>query len=311
MTSDPLVSVLIISYNTRQMTLDCIRSVIDQTTVPYELIVMDNASEDGSAQAIAEAFPDIMFLPETENHGFAKANNLAAKHARGEYLLLLNPDTLVLDGAIDKLVAFAQKRPEAKIWGGHHLDGDREPSMDSCWGKLTLWNVLCRTTGLTGLFPKSGFFNSEAYGDWDRTTERKVDIVIGAFMLLKTRFWHELGGFDLRYIMYGEETDLCLRAAKAGATPMMTPEAVIVHYGAGSQKVRADKQIRVIKGKMTLIDTHFPAWQRPIGRTLFALWPLTRSWVAGLRDGDKSWAEIWSRRNEWWAGYPPLECDKG
>jgi len=97
----PLVSIIIISYNTRQMTLDCIQSVIDQTTVPYELIVMDNASDDGSAEAIATAFPDIPLMAEETNHGFAKANNLAAVHAKGEYLLLLNPDTIVLDGAID------------------------------------------------------------------------------------------------------------------------------------------------------------------------------------------------------------------
>ena len=303
----PLVSIIIISYNTRQMTLDCIRSVIDETRVPYEIIVMDNASDDGSAEAIAEAFPDIQLMAEDVNHGFAKANNLAAKRAVGEYVLLLNPDTLVLDGAIDTLMDFAGANPEAGIWGGRHLDAERRMRKDTCWRKMSLWNTFCRFTGLTGLFSESEFFNSEAYGGWQRDSVRQVDVVTGALFLIKRAFWEELGGFDLRYIMYGEEVDLCLRAAEKGAAPLMTPDAEIIHYGGASQTVRADKQIRIMKAKLTLIDRHFPSWQRGLGRAMFALWPWSRALVARLRGGEKSWAEIWDRRAEWWAGYPELE----
>ena len=305
----PLVSIIIVSYNTKEMTLACIQSVIDETTVPYELIVLDNASSDGSAEAIAQAYPDIHFMAETDNHGFAKGNNLAAVHARGEYLLLLNPDTLVLDGAIDKLVAFAEGSPEAGIWGGRHLDAERKMREDACWRRLSLWNVFCRTAGLTGLFSKSALFNSEAYGGWLRDTERQVDVITGALMLMKRRFWEELGGFDLRFIMYGEEVDLCLRAAQAGAAPLFTPTVEIVHFGGASQNVRADKQIRVIKAKLTLIDRHFPSWQRGLGRRLYALWPWSRALAGRLRGakGEGSvWSEIWDRRSEWWGGYPPL-----
>lgn len=312
-TSQPIVSIIIISYNTRQMTLDCIQSVIDQTSVPYELIVMDNASDDGSAEAIAQAFPDIRFMAEEVNHGFAKANNLAAVHATGEYLLLLNPDTLVLDGAIDKLLAFAEARPDAGIWGARNLTGARKLSADCCWRRMTLWNVFCRTAGLTGIFPNSEFFNSEAYGGWLRDSERQVDIITGCFMLMKLDFWNALGGFDLRFIMYGEEVDLCLRAAAMGAAPRITPDAEIVHFGGSSQTVRADKQIRVIKAKLTLIDRHFPSWQRGLGHRLFALWPWSRAFVARLRGskGEGSiWNEIWARREEWWDGYPPLDDAK-
>jgi len=295
----PLVSIIIVSYNTKEMTLACIQSVIDETTIPYELIVLDNASSDGSAEAIAQAYPDINFRAETDNHGFAKANNIAAVDARGEYLLLLNPDTLVLDGAIDKLVSFAQGTPEAGIWGGRHLTGERKLSADCCWSKLTLWNVFCRSTGLTGVFPKSEFFNSEAYGGWQRDSERQVDVITGALFLMKREFWNELGGFDLRYIMYGEEVDLCLRAAAKGAAPRITPTSEIIHYGGASQTVRADKQIRIMKAKITLIERHFPT-----------LWPWFRAMAGRLRGtkGEGSvWSEIWDRRKEWWDGYPPLE----
>ena len=114
----PVLSILVVSYNTRDMTLECLRSVIAQTRTPFELIVLDNASSDGSAEAIAVEFPDITLLAETRNHGFARANNIAAEHAKGEYLLLLNPDTIVLDGALDKLLTFARRAPDARIWGG-------------------------------------------------------------------------------------------------------------------------------------------------------------------------------------------------
>lgn len=309
--STPVVSIIIISYNTKAMTLDCIQSVIDQTTVPYELIVMDNASDDGSAEAIAEAFPDIQLMAEEVNHGFAKANNLAAQHGTGAYLLLLNPDTLVLEGALDTLITFAEANPEAGIWGGRHLDADGVMRKDTCWRQMSLWNTFCRMTGLTGLFSESEFFNSEAYGGWQRDRVRQVDVVTGALFLIKRDFWNDLGGFDLRYIMYGEEVDLCLRAAALGAAPLMTPEAEIIHYGGASQTVRADKQIRIMKAKMTLIERHFPAWQRGIGRGMFALWPWSRAIVSRLRGGEKSWAEIWDRRSEWLGGYPELDKADG
>lgn len=305
--SDPTVSILVVSYNTREMTLECLRSVVAETTVPYELLVMDNASHDGSAEAIAAEFPDIRLFAETDNHGFSKSNNLLAGYAKGEYLLLLNPDTVVLDHAIDTLVAFGQANRDAKIWGGRTLFGDRSLNPGSVWGNMTLWNVFCRTTGLTAVFPKSEFFNSEVYGNWPRDRERAVDIVQGSFFLIPTDFWHQLGGFDLSYFMYGEEADLCMRAHKFGARPRMTPKAEIVHYGGASETVRADKMVRLMNAKMTLINRHFKGWRRPVGGFLFALWPFTRALALGLvRRGSpsaQSWAEIWARRSEWRRGY--------
>ena len=100
----PAVSIIVVSYNTREMTLDCLRSVFAETRTPFELIVVDNASPDGSAEAIAAAFPDIRLIASRENLGFAPANNMAVREARADLVLLLNPDTVVLDGAIDRLI---------------------------------------------------------------------------------------------------------------------------------------------------------------------------------------------------------------
>ena len=305
----PEVSVIVVSYNTREMTLACLRSVLAQTVSAMEIIVVDNASTDGSAEAVAAAFPEISLLAETVNHGFAKANNLAAQQARGGYLLLLNPDTLVLDGAIDKLLAFAAATPAAGIWGGRTLYGDRSLNPSSCWRRMTLWSVTSQALGLTSLFRGSVLFNPERYGNWDRRTEREVDIISGCFFLIRREFWTTLGGFDLSYVMYGEEADLCLRARAAGARPRMTPTAEIVHYAGASETVRTDKMVRLLRAKILLIKRHFPGWQRPLGLLVFRLWPFSRVWgrrLLGRGKGSGPWAEIWARRGEWWHGWPEL-----
>ncbi|NNE33780.1 MAG: glycosyltransferase family 2 protein [Rhodothermales bacterium] len=310
----PTVSIIVVSYNTREMTLECLRSLVAETQEPYEVIVVDNASSDGSAEAIAANYPEIVLMAEAENHGFAKANNIAAKRARGEYILLLNPDTVVLDGAIDKLVDFARARPEAKIWGGRTLHADGTLNRTCCHQRLTLWKIFCRATGLAVLFREHRLF-SQVYGGWDMNDIRPVDIVTGCFLLIPRRLWEDLGGFDLTYFMYGEEADLCLRATNEfGADPHFTPDAQIIHYGGASEPVRADKVVRLFKAKMTLIRHHFPQWKRPLGRSLFRMVPLGRyvgrSVVGavtrrpGTRQAAQVWGEIWARRSEWQNGWP-------
>ncbi|MEM9128123.1 MAG: glycosyltransferase family 2 protein [Pseudomonadota bacterium] len=303
----PELTIIVVSYNTKEMTLDCLRSIKSQTISNYEVIVIDNASKDGSADAIAAEFPEFVFIKSQTNHGFAKANNLAAQKARGKYLLLLNPDTVVLDGAIDKLLEFAHQRPEAKIWGGRTLYGDRSLNPTNCWRRMTMWGLTSQVLGLNSIFRNSEFFNSENYGGWQRQDEREVDIVTGCLLLIERSFWERLGGFDLTYHMYGEEADLCLRARKLGARPRVTPNAEIVHYKGASEVVRADKMVRLMRGKITLIEDHFGPFTRPFAHSLFRLWPLSRKiycFMLGRVDASKTWGEVWRRRNEWRSGWP-------
>jgi GT2 family glycosyltransferase len=317
--SAPVVSILVISYNTREMTLDCLRSLVAETTIPHEVIVVDNASPDGSAAAVAEAFPpeafpQIRVIAETANHGFAKGNNIAARYARGEYLLLLNPDTVVLDGAIDRLVAFAERRPEAMVWGGRTLYGDMSLNEGSCFSLQTLWSIFCRTSALANAFPRSGLFNSENYGGWDRSDEREVGYVCGCLFLMKRDLWNALGGFDLTFVMYGEETDLCHRARALGAKPRITPEATIIHYVGASSAKRADKHALVLKSKVTLARRYLPAWQQGPATFLLRMWPWGRM-VAGraaaaltgrasIRAAADRWAAVWASRADWQGGFP-------
>ena len=311
------VSILIVSYNTRALTLEAVSSALRETTrCSFEIIAVDNASHDGSAEALASHPAKLRLIALYENIGFARANNLAAKHARGRYILLLNPDTIVRDGAIDSLVAFADSNPAAKIWGGRTLFADGRLNPSSCWQRMTLWNQFCRATGLTGIFPRSEFFNAEAYGNWPRDTVRRVDIVSGCFFLMDREAWNELGGFDPHFFMYGEEADLCLRAAKRGASPMVTPTATIVHLGGASETARTAKMTKLLSAKASLILRHWHPLLRPAGQVFLALWPLSRTIILTLasavtgsssqRDAARTWAEIWAQRHVWLNGYPEL-----
>lgn len=313
------VSILVVSYNTCALTLAALDSVMRETSCARtEVIVVDNASSDGSVAAIAAHPLRPRLIALNENIGFARANNLAAGEAVGRYLLLLNPDTVVLDRAIDRLVTFAQHRPEALIWGGRTLYADGRLNPSSCWARMTLWNLLTRATGLTALLPRTELFNGEALGGWQRDSERAVDIVSGCFLLIKRSLWDNLGGFDPLFFMYGEDADLCLRARAHGALPMVTPEATIIHHGGASERVRADKMVRLLTAKASLIIRHIgPAARAPALRLLEA-WPMTR-WLAlagasrvtanaTYRQSADVWKQIWCRRGEWRQGYGTRAC---
>jgi GT2 family glycosyltransferase len=309
----PEISVIVVSYNTRDMTLACLESVYAQTSGAVEVVVVDNASTDGSAEAIRAAFPQVRLIAERVNHGFAAAHHVAVPHCRAPWLVLLNPDTVVLDGALDRLMAFRRQRPKAGIWGGRTVFADGRLNPASCWRRQTLWSLFCRAAGLAAIFPGSEVFNPEAYGGWPRDSVREVDIVTGCFLLIARETWDRLGGFDPVFVMYGEEADLCLRAQEIGLRPAITPEATIVHHGGASEKVRADKLVRLLRAKAELVKRHFAPGTRAPGLALLAAWPASRllalsvlSRVRGtarLRDAAAAWRTVWQRRGEWRHGF--------
>lgn len=310
------LSIVIVSYNTKDQTLDCLRSVIEQTrAISYEIIVIDNASSDGSAEAIQAGFPGVALIASKENLGFAGANNVAAQRASGQRLLLLNPDTLVQNAALDVLVAFAESHPQARIWGGRTTfpDGRVNPS---CLGDITPWSIFCRACGLTYLFPRSRFFNPEYIHMWDPLDrDRDVDIVVGCFLLIDMALWRTLGGFNADFFMYGEEVDLSLRARKLGARPRMTPRATIIHFGGASETSTEDKTVKILKGRITVMKVHWnPVSLRLARWTLLAtvaVRALASKIIAppqhrgsGLDGRADRWGGVYRRRHEWLNGWP-------
>jgi GT2 family glycosyltransferase len=303
------LSILIVSYNTRDITLACLESLYAQTKESdFEVIIVDNASTDGSADAIAVRFPQATLIRHPSNIGFATGNNLAAQNARGKYLLLLNPDTVVLDNAIDRLMRFSKNNPAVGIWGGRTLFPDRTLNPTYCWRRQTLWSAFCCASGLNSLFRGSRVFDPEAMGAWTRERSPEVDIVSGCFLLITRDLWDKLGGFDPAFFMYGEEADLCLRAHKLGARPRITMDATIIHLGGASERVRSDKLVRLIKAKTLLIRRHWPPFSARLGVAMLTAWPLSRAfaWRAlspfrgeSGRQSAENWSSVWKRRREW------------
>ncbi len=300
------------SYNTRELTLDCLRSVYAQThDVSFEVLVVDNASADGSAQAIAAEFPCIRLFLLHDNRGFAAANNLAGQHATGEWLLLLNPDTVILDRAIDKLLASAKEhsaiRPQYGIFGGRTLFPDGRLNPTSAWRRPTVWSLLSTASGLSASFRRTAFFNGEAMGGWPCDCVRAVDIVTGCFLLLRRALWERLGGFDLAFFMYGEDADLCLRARRLGVGCLICPDATIVHLGGASEKVRADKIVRVFRAKAQLFERHWSRYASALGRFTLDLWALTRAVAFGVArflrpqylEQYRTWRTVLANRAQW------------
>ncbi|PYE82222.1 glycosyltransferase family 2 protein [Pseudoroseicyclus aestuarii] len=310
--AEPELTVIVVSYNTRALTLACLETLYARThTTRFRCVLLDNASSDGSAEAVAERFPQVELIASEDNLGFAKANNVVAAQAQTEWLLLLNPDTEVHEGAIDALLAFSKENPQAGITGGRTVFPDGSLNKLSCLDRITPWSAFCVATGLASVFRNTTLFNPEYIGGWDRDTVREVDIVVGCFLMIRRSLWEELGGFNLKYFMYAEEADLCLRAGKLGYRPMITPEAQIMHLVGASSK-RTDKMKRVAKGRATLIRDHWPSALVPLGLGLMWLWCALRLGAARLmalgaprRHGEtyEKWSGIWSARADWLAGY--------
>lgn len=316
----PDISIIVVSYNTADMTIAALKSVFDTSKgVNFELLVCDNESPDGSAGKIEAALPSdlgtrLKLIRSGQNLGFGRANNLMAQSAQGRRILLLNPDTIVLPGALQNLLAFADRTPAARIWGGRTYDGEGRLDPSSIWARMSVWTVFCYTFGLQKVFPTSSLFNSEAYGGFDRQSEREVDIITGCYLLIDTDLWRDLGGFDARFFMYAEEADLCLRARKFGARPRFTPTSEIVHFGGASEQVYSGKMVKLLAGKMTLAEKHWASWQLQLakGLMMIAVW-LRATTVPPLgvltgrprwKKAGAEWRTIWQRRRDWINGYP-------
>ena len=313
------VSILIVSYNTREWLRACLDSVRRETTgVAYEVVVVDNASTDGSADTVRREHPEVRLIEAGGNLGFARGVNLAAAAAGGEYLLLLNPDTIVHDGAVQRLVAFARARPHHGVYGGRTLTPDGRLDPRSCWGLPTPYSLLCFATGLSTAFSGSRVLDPESLGPWRRDSVREVGMVSGGLLLLPRTLWHRLGGFDPAFFMYGEDADLCLRARRLGCRPVVTPDATITHAVGAATRQRADKTVLVMKGKATLVRRRWSPAARRFGVAMLLTGVALRAGLLRLLPGrssptgqDAGWAEVWRRRAEWWDGYPDPDPQPG
>jgi GT2 family glycosyltransferase len=205
------VSVVVVNWNTQDILRDCLKSIYEQAgEIDLEVIVIDNASTDGSVEMVKKDFPQVTLIENSQNRGFAAANNQGIDISKGRYVLLLNSDTVVLDNAIAKTVAFADSHPKAAIVGCRVLNPD-QTLQPTCFMFPSILNMLLSSTYLYKIFPKSKFFGREQMTWWDRSDVREVDVVTGCFMLIRRKAIQQVGTMDEQFFMYGEETDWCYR----------------------------------------------------------------------------------------------------
>ena len=307
-----LLDIVVVSYNTCDLTLRALHSIYKETTqTPFNLIVIDNNSHDGSADAIEREFPDLTLIRSTINLGFAGGVNLGAKQFSSDYILLLNPDTVTLDGAIDELLLFAQKKPKNGIWGGITFNNDMSLNTHNAWSKPTTLTLLFSALGLSKAFSNSCFFNKANYGCWKRDTEHEVEMLQGCFFLTSRRLWNKLEGLDETFFMYGEEGDYCLKAIQQGYHPIVTPKAKIIHHGGASEVNLSGKMIKLLKGKVELVNRHSSAWEKPLHKSLLSFYVLNKVVISSLvslikpqkKIQAKEWKAVFMDRKSWLKGW--------
>ena len=266
------VSVIIVNWNTKKLLRDCLTSVYEQTmNIDYEVIVVDNGSTDGSTEMIKHNFPQVSLIQNKENRGFAAANNQAIATARGRYVLLLNSDTVVLDKAIEKTLAFADAHTEAGAVGCRVLNPN-STVQTTCFMFPSLLNMLLSSTYLYKLFPKNRFFGREQMTWWLRNDVREVDVVTGCFILVRREAIEQVGTMDESFFMYGEETDWCYRLKKNGWKVMFTPVGQIIHFGGQSAaKIPVAMIIQLRLSILRFIKKHYSWPSHIIARFLIAI----------------------------------------
>ncbi len=285
MTNKPDVTIVVVSWNTRDILRNCLASVFDQTRrATFEAIVVDNASSDGSAQMVRAEFPRVTLIANQENRGFAAANNQAIRGCRGRAILLLNSDTIVQDGAIDKSLDYLAAHPEIGVLGPKVFwpSGERQSSVFRFPGLL---GMLLDASHLPDAYPEHWFWNRNRYAgsDWDQP--REVDVVAGCFLLVRREVIDQVGVLDEEFFMYGEEAEWCYRIKRAGWRIVYYPGASIIHiWGASSAGKSVSPRAQLAKRRgylMSLRKTRGRAvtW---VGNLimLFGLLPRVPLWLA-------------------------------
>lgn len=227
------LSILVINWNTIDLLNDCLRTTEENLgDLAAEIIVVDNASSDGSPEMVEERFPNVTLIKNQENRGFAAANNQAMDIAGGEYVLLLNSDTLVHGDVLVKSVEYLDTHPEVGAMGCKVLNRDGTTQL-TCSQYPSLTNILLSLSGLEKL-SRPKFLGRYHMTDWQRDTERPVDVISGCYLAVRAEVIQTVGKLDEDFFFFGEETDWCRRISKAGWQLRLAPIGTITHFGGGS-----------------------------------------------------------------------------
>lgn len=286
------ISIVIVNFNTKKLVLDCINSVKKYTTnINYEIIVVDNASTDGSVESLKK-LKDINLIISKENGGFSKGNNLGIKKAKGKYVLLLNSDTLFLENSIKKMFDLMETRPEVGVSSCRLLNLDK--TIQSNGGYFpTLFRVFTWATFLDDL-PGADYFKAYHPHLNYYEKEQELDWVTGAFFLIRKSVLEKSKSLNERFFMYVEELELCFRVKKAGWKILYTPQTSIIHLG-GASTTSKNTILGEFKGLRIFYSLHKNVIQVLILRVLLLKAALLRILVFGFLLRKKGAAQIYAQ----------------
>ena len=228
------ISIIIINWNTKDLLLNCLKSIKDrEAKYEMEIIVVDNASTDGSPEAVKSQFPNVKLIVNNNNLGFAKGNNIGIEASSGRYVYLANSDIVIKEGCIEGMLRYMDTHTSIGILGPRLLNPDLT-LQPSCKKFPTLWNNFCLAVGLTRIFLRSKLFCGEHMWFFPHDTVIRVEALVGAFLVVRREAIKQVGLLDENFFMYGEEIDWCKRFWNAGWEVVFYPEAEVVHYGRAS-----------------------------------------------------------------------------
>ncbi len=255
------LSIIIVNYNVKEFLQNLLDSLHKAAqNISHEIIIVDNASDDGSVEVIEERYPAVKLIKNKKNIGFGKANNLALEHANGKYLLLINPDTIVTENPFEKIIKFFDSTNDVGIVGCKVLNPDGTLQLPCRRGFPGPWTSFTKITGLSKLFPKSKLFARYHLTYLDENKTYEVDAISGAFMFIKRETYEKVGGFDQHFFMYGEDLDLCYRIQKAGFKVYYFHETEIIHYkGESTKRSRIDETKVFYNAMHFFVKKHFSA----------------------------------------------------
>ena len=247
------LSIVIVSWNTCDLLFNCLESICHPPLdLDFEAIVVDNASNDGSREMVTDRFPEVKLISNSNNPGFAYANNQALRQCSGDLVLLLNADTVVKLGAIETMVNFIESNPDVGIVGARLLNPDGS-LQESAYPEPTLSREFWRLFHLDKLW----YYGTYPMKSWNHNEPRKVDILKGACLLIRSDALEDVGLFDEDYFIYSEEVDLCTRMQNSGWSLYWLPSAEVIHYGGQStQQVAEEMFVRLYQGKIQYFRKH-------------------------------------------------------
>jgi len=302
------LSILIVNWNAVRYLRPCLTTIYDHVKgIDFEVVVVDNASHDGSAELVSKEFPQVKFVQSEKNLGFARGNNLAFQHSKGDFILLLNPDTEMLDDSVSTMLNHLKSDPTAGAVGCRLLNSDRTLQWKYIQAFPTILNQVLGADRLQRMFPRSRLWGLRPLFDYkDRPLE--AEVLAGSCIMLSRAVFEEVGRFNDKYYMYGDDVDLCFKVRRAGYGVHYIGSKEIIHHGGTSSAFRRETHFATVMQKEAL----FKFFQETRGAEYAALYRVAMAGVALVRLGlifcMAPFASLWMTREsladgarKWWS----------